>query len=447
MLMANPKVLPHDLEAEASVLASIFLDKDAITEIVEILQPDHFYDDRNKIIYDAMLSLYEKGEPIDLITIPAEIKKKGTSTKSGGKSYLSDLIDSVATSAHIENYARLVREHSTKRRLITVASNISEQAYSDTGNIGEILDKTEADIFSVSQSELRTNFIPIKDVLSESFDRIDEIHRKGEGLRGIPTGFASIDSRLAGLQAANMIVLAARPGQGKTAFSLNIAHNIATKYKIPVGFFSLEMSKEELVDRLLVSQADIDAWRLKTGKLDDEDFRKISDAMGVLADSPLFIDDKPGSTVLEIRTKARRLQHDQGAQLFIVDYLQLIDSGRRYENRVNEVSMISQSMKNIARELRVPMLIVSQLSRAVEHRGGDKRPQLADLRESGAIEQDADVVAFLYRPQSEEETQLSNQSIVKFLIAKHRNGAVGELDLIFKGDRMRFYEMEGTRTA
>jgi len=444
--MSNLKIPPHDSEAENSVLASILIDKDSILEIVEILHPDHFYDDRNKIIYEAMVSLYERGEPIDLITVPAELKKLGTLSKSGGKVYLSDLINSVATSAHIENYAHLVREHSTKRKLITVAAQITEQAFSDTGDIHEILDRTEADIFSVSQGELRSNFIPIKDALAESFDRIDEINKKGEGLRGIPTGFASLDNKLAGLQPSNMIVLAARPGQGKTAFCLNIAQNISVKYKIPVGFFSLEMSKEELVDRLLVAQADIDAWRLKTGKLTDDDFQRISDAMGVLADAPLFIDDKPGATVMEIRTKARRLQHEHGAQIFIVDYLQLVDSGRRYDNRVQEVSMISQAMKNIARELRVPMLIISQLSRAVEHRGGDKRPQLADLRESGAIEQDADVVTFLYRPQ-EDEIGIANQSIVKLLIAKHRNGATGELDLIFKGDRMRFFEMEKMQQA
>ncbi|KKR72116.1 MAG: replicative DNA helicase [Microgenomates group bacterium GW2011_GWC1_41_8] len=442
--MASAKVLPQNTDAEASVLASILVDKDSIIEVVEILFPTHFYDDRNRLIYEAMVALYERGEPIDLITVPAELKKQGNSSKTGGRTYLSEIIETVATSAHIEKYARLVRESATKRKLIVVASSITDQAYSDTGDIRQILDKTEADIFSVSQGELKSNFILIKDALAESFDRIDEVHRRGEGMRGIPTGFKSIDNKLAGLQPANMIVLAARPGQGKTAFCLNLAQYITTVQKIPVGFFSLEMSKEELVDRLLVAQADIDAWRLKTGRLTDDDFQKISDAMGVLADAPLYIDDKPGASVLEIRTKARRLQHEHGAKMFIVDYLQLIDSGRHYESRVNEVSMISQAMKNIARELRVPMLVISQLSRAVEHRGGDKRPQLADLRESGAIEQDADIVAFLYRPQ-EDESGVANQSIVKFLIAKHRNGAVGELDLIFKGDRMRFYEMEKGR--
>src|SRR3989344_4470704 len=439
--MASAKVLPQNTDAEASVLASILVDKDSIIEVVEILFPTHFYDDRNRLIYEAMVALYERGEPIDLITVPAELKKQGNSSKTGGRTYLSEIIETVATSAHIEKYARLVRESATKRKLIVVASSITDQAYSDTGDIRQILDKTEADIFSVSQGELKSNFILIKDALAESFDRIDEVHRRGEGMRGIPTGFKSIDNKLAGLQPANMIVLAARPGQGKTAFCLNLAQYITTVQKIPVGVFSLEMSKEELVDRLLVAQADIDAWRLKTGRLTDDDFQKISDAMGVLADAPLYIDDKPGASVLEIRTKARRLQHEHGAQMFIVDYLQLIDSGRHYESRVNEVSMISQAMKNIARELRVPMLVISQLSRSVEHRGGDKRPQLADLRDSGAIEQDADIVAFLYRPQ-EDEVGVSNQSIVKFLCAKHRNGATFETDLIFKGDRMKFYEME-----
>lgn len=439
--MAKDKVLPHDETAENSVLGSVLIDKDSLIEIVEFLRPEHFYDPRNRLVYSAMVSLYQKGEPIDVITIFSELKAAGASTKAGGKTYLSDLVDTIATSSHIEKYARIVKEAATKRELISIAARITEDAFSDITEVARILDKSEADFFAVSKAHVKGKFIVIKEALAESFDRIDEIHKRGDSLRGIPTGFKSIDNKLAGLQPSNMIVLAARPGQGKTAFCLNLAQYITVVKKIPVGFFSLEMSKEELVDRLLVSQADIDAWRLKTGKLTDDDFQRLSNAMGTLSEAPLFIDDTPGLSVLELRTKARRLQYEHGAKLFIVDYLQLVDPGRRYDNRVQEVSMISQAMKNIARELRVPMLVVSQLSRAVEHRGGDKRPQLADLRESGAIEQDADIVGFLYRPQ-EEEGVSSNQSIVKLYIAKHRNGATGEIDLIFKGDRMRFFEVE-----
>lgn len=438
--MPKPHVLPHDIAAEASLLGSILVDKEALVEVVENLKPEHFYLSRNAYIYAAMCSLYEREEPIDLVTLASELKRAGTLEKAGNTDYLSELINTIATSAHIEQYATIVREAAAKRELIGLAARISEDAFADEGNIGKILDHTESTLFFISKSQHRTNFIPIKEALTESFDRLDEIHKRGDSLRGIPTGFPGIDDKLSGLQPSNMIVLAARPGQGKTAFCLNVAQHVSVEKKIPVGFFSLEMSKEELVDRLLVAQADIDAWRLKTGRLGDEEFQKISNAMGVLAEAPLFIDDTPGLSILEMRTKARRLQYEQGAKLFVVDYLQLMDPGRRYDNRVQEVSMISQSIKNVARELRVPIIAVSQLSRAVEHRG-EKKPQLADLRESGAIEQDADVVLFLYRPQ-EEQAGLSTQSSVKILCAKHRNGQTFERDYLFKGDRQRFFEIE-----
>jgi replicative DNA helicase len=298
------------------------------------------------------------------------------------------------------------------------------------------LDKAEQLVFSLSQRHMPQAFVPVKQALADSFDRLDELHKKGSGLRGIPTGFRDLDDTLAGFQRSNLIILAARPGMGKTALTLNIAQHIAVKEKIPVGFFSLEMSKEELVDRLLVAQADIDAWRLKTGNLEEEDFTKLSEAMGILAESPLYIDDTPALTILEMRTKARRLIAEHGAEFLIMDYLQLARSrSRQLENRVQEVSEISQGLKNIARELKVPFLACSQLSRAVEKRGSS-RPQLADLRESGAIEQDADVVMFLWRPDEEimEEMFLT--------ISKHRNGPLREISLFWKGDRIRFFGME-----
>lgn len=434
------KILPHDSVAETSILGAILIDKESIIEIIEWLSPEHFYETRNALIYKAMASLNARGEPIDLVTLAAELKQSGDLKQSGGSEYISELLEAVGTSAHIERYARIVQEAATKRKLISVAARISEEAFSETTDIRKILDTTEAEVFSISKDRLRTNFIPIKDALAESFDRIDELHRRGDSLRGVPTGFTSIDNKVSGFQPSNMIVLAARPGQGKTAFCLNIAQYVTTQKKIPMGIFSLEMSKEELIDRLLVAQADIDAWRLKTGKLSEDDFQKISAAMGVLAEAPLYIDDTPGLNIVELRTKARRLQYEHGAQMFIVDYLQLMDAGRKYDNRVQEVSMISQSVKNIARELRVPIVAVSQLSRAVEQRG-DRKPQLADLRESGAIEQDADIVCFLYRPQAE-DAGFSDQTIVKFLCAKHRNGATFEVDLLFRGNRMRFFEVE-----
>lgn len=322
-----------------------------------------------------------------------------------------------------------------------MAPKIVEMSFRDDQEVGDLLNKTESQIFSISQkSNLRT-FVPLKEALAESFDRIDELHKKGSGLRGLRTGFVDLDNTLSGMQASNLLILAARPGHGKTAMVVNIAQHVAVNDKKPVGIFSLEMSQEELVDRLLVGQADVDAWKIKTGRLSESDFTKLSNAMGELADAPIFIDDTPGISVFEMRTKARRLILEQNISLFIVDYLQLVDPGRRYDNRVQEVSIVSQSLKNLARELKVPVLAVSQLSRAVEHRG-EKKPQLADLRESGSIEQDADVVMFLYRLEDEIMSQIRQ---IKLLIAKHRNGPMGEIDLLFRGDRIRFYNVEKKR--
>jgi len=302
----------------------------------------------------------------------------------------------------------------------------------------ELLDKAEAEIFALSQRHLARTFTLVKNALAESFDRLDELHKQGSGLRGVPTGFKDLDDSLAGMQKSNLLILASRPGVGKTSLALNIAQNLSVKYKQPVGFFSLEMSKEELVDRLLVAQADIDAWKLKTGKLDEDDFTKLSNAMGELAEAPLFIDDTPALSILEMRTKARRLQVEAGVNLLIVDYLQLARS-RQLENRVQEVSEISQGLKNLARELKIPILAISQLSRAVEQRGGQKRPQLSDLRESGSIEMDADVVMFLWREDEE------NPENIVLDIAKHRNGPLRSINLFFKGDRIKFFGREVKR--
>jgi len=438
--MAETKIPPHNEEAEQSVLGSVLIDKDAIISVAEFLKPECFYKDSHGKIYAAILRLYEKREPIDLVTLTQELKSSGDFEKAGGTSYLTELVNMVPTAANIEHYGRIVLETHTKRKLITVSARISEMAFDEKGEVREILDKSEQEIFAISQAQTKRNFIALKSALAESFDRLDELHKKAGGLRGVPTGFADLDNKLAGMQDSNLIILAARPGKGKTALVLNFAQYAAVEKRMPVGIFSLEMSKEELVDRLLVAQADVDSWRLKTGKLSDDDFTKLSDAMGELAEAPLYIDDTPGITIMEMRTKARRLQVEHGISLLIVDYLQLADPGRRFDNRVQEVSIISQGLKNLARELKIPVLAVSQLSRAVEARG-DKIPQLADLRESGAIEQDADVVMFLYHP-NEEEQKDQEQSQVKLLIAKHRNGPLGEIDLLFRGNRIRFFGME-----
>ena len=438
--MADVKTPPHNEEAEESVLGAVLIDKDAIGLVSEILAPEDYYNDINGIIYDAMLSLYEERKPIDAITLTKELKK----TKGGDKvdsSYLSDLVNAVPTAANIEHYADLIKEESTKRNLITVGTQIAEKAYKEDAAVPELLDKAESSIFAISQGHNVKGFSAIKEGLAESFDRIDELHKKGAGFRGVQTGFTDLDNLLSGMQPSNLLVLAARPGQGKTAMIVNISQNLAVEQKTPVGIFSLEMSQEELVDRLLVGQADVDSWRLKTGRLVEADFTKLSQAMGELADAPIFIDDTPGISISEMRTKARRLQLEQGIKLLIVDYLQLADPGRRYDNRVQEVSIVSQGLKNLARELKIPVLAVSQLSRAVEHRG-ERKPQLADLRESGAIEQDADVVMFLYRLDAE---VTSNVIPTKLSVAKHRNGPMGEIDLLFRGDRIRFYNVEKKR--
>ncbi len=437
--MANLKVPPHNEEAEQSVLGAILIDKDAIATVSSIIAPSDFYNPINAVIFGAMLSLYEQRKPIDILTLRTALKKDKNSQKIES-SYLTELVNIVPTAANIEHYAIIIKEVATKRALIQAGALITEMGFVEDKEIDAILDKAESSIFAISQKNSLRSFIPLKEALAESFDRIDELHKKGAGLRGVKTGFVDLDNMLSGMQKSNLLILAARPGQGKTAMIVNIAQHAAVIDKNPVAIFSLEMSKEELVDRLLVGQADVDAWRIKTGRLSETDFTKLSNAMGELADAPIFIDDTPGITISEMRTKARRLLLEQNISLFIVDYLQLVDPGRRYDNRVQEVSIVSQSLKNLARELKVPVLAVSQLSRAVEHRG-ERKPQLADLRESGAIEQDADVVMFLYRP----ETEITPTIQTKLLIAKHRNGPMGEVDLIFRGDRIKFYSVDKKR--
>lgn len=434
------RILPHNETAEQNVLGAILIDKDSIMFVSELLKPEDFYIEMNGLIYEAMLGLYEERVPIDLITLEDKLRKMRKQNKINS-SYLTDLVDRVMTAVNVNSYAEIVKENSVRRSLIRAGYEAAELGYKEDKQMKEILDEAEGAIFAISQRNMRGGFVPIKSTLTDSFDRIDELHKSGAGLRGVKTSFVDLDNILSGMQKSNLIILAARPGQGKTALVLNIAQNIALRDKMPVGIFSLEMSKEELVDRFLIGQSDIDAWKLKTGRLTEDDFTKLSQAMGELADAPLFIDDTPGLSIVEMRSKARRLQMEHKLGLLIVDYLQLVDPGRRYDSRVQEVSVVSQSLKNLARELNVPVLAASQLSRAVEHRG-ERRPQLADLRESGAIEQDADVVMFIYRPDAEITT---GQIPTKLLIAKHRNGPTGEIDLLFTGNRIRFSSVEKIR--
>lgn len=435
------KVPPHDIDAEKSVLGAVLIDPAAVNLVAEFLRAEDFYRIEHQLVYAAMLELFEARQPVDLVTLKNQLTEAGNLKKVGGATYLSDLINAVPTSAYIEHYGRIVKDQNVKRKLIHMSSRLVEKAFDNTGEIKSLLDQAETEIFAISQAQMRRDFIQLKEVLSDSFERIEEFMKNGSKLRGVPTGFTDLDTKLAGMQDSNLVILAARPGVGKTTLALNMALHIATKEKKPVGFFSLEMSKEELVDRLLVGQADIDAWKLKTGKLSQEDVKKLTQAMGELADAPIYIDDTPGMSVMEMRTKARKLKIETDLQLVIVDYLQLAHSGKKFDSRVNEVSYISQGLKNLARELRIPVLSLSQLSRAIEQRG-TKKPQLSDLRESGAIEQDADVVMFIYREDDDDELLDNAQKMVKINIAKHRNGPTGEIDLVFRGDRVRFYTVQ-----
>ena len=430
-------VPPHDSEAERSVLGALLIDENAVVKVVEFLKAKHFYTTSHRSIYDAIITLYEKREPADLITVSDELKKAGSFEDAGGVGYLTELVNSVPTASNVEYYAKIIRDAAVRRFLMTAASEIGDIAYSED-KVDEALDRAEQILFSVAQDKSQRDFVPIKDVLEVTFERLDELSKRKGTLRGVPTGLKGLDRMLSGLQKENLVILAARPSVGKSSFAVNIAQYAATSHKVGVCLFSLEMGREAVVDRMISAQGDIDNWRITTGNLEEEDFEKYGIAAGELAEAPIFIDDTPGISVMEMRTKARRLQMERDIGLVVVDYLQLV-RGRNLESRVQEVSEISQALKNLARELKIPVLALSQLSRAVEQRGGDKRPQLSDLRDSGSIEQDADVVLFLHRPDEDMRESFN------LIIAKHRNGPTGELPLYFKADRTRFFEVEGSK--
>ncbi len=435
---------PQNIEAEASVLGSLLLDQEAIVKVADIISPSDFYRASHKIIYENILELFESRNPIDIITLSNKLEEKNKLEEVGGASYLASLANSVPTAAHVVNYANIVAHKSTLRKLMSAASEISSLALDEDEDIEVILDKAEQKLFGVSQKYLKENFIPIKSILTESFDRIDKLHKDKGTLRGIPTGFLGLDNLLAGLQKSDLVVLAGRPAMGKSALALNIAANIAIKNKIPVGLFSLEMSKEQLVDRLICAESGVDAWKLRTGNLSDDDFPKIGYAMGILSEAPLFIDDSPNVSAMEMRAKARRLQAEHNLGLIVVDYLQLMESRYTSEaNRVQEISEISRSLKALARELNIPVIALSQLSRAVEQRS-PKIPQLADLRESGSIEQDADVVMFIYREEYY-DPDTDRRKIADVFVKKHRNGPTGQVELYFHAEQMKFANLEKQR--
>lgn len=427
-------VPPHDLDAEKSVLGALLLDTDAIVKVVEFLRPKHFYRGEHANIYDAIMTLFENREPADLITVQSELKKMGQLEKVGGVSYLTELVNFVPTAANIETYARIIKDAAVKRFILSASANIGDLVFSEN-NTNELLDKAEQLLYAVSQDNVKQDFVPIKDTLEITFDRLDELSKNKGELRGVPTGLKSLDKMLSGMREGNLLILAARPSVGKSSLAFCIGQHAATIKKSGVAIFSLEMSREMIVDRMISAQANIDNWKISTGNLSTEDFEKYGIAAGELAEASIFIDDTPAISLLEMRTKSRRLFMEHKIDLIIVDYLQLM-RGTRLESRTIEVSELSQGLKALARELKVPVLALSQLSRAVEQRGGDKKPQLSDLRDSGSIEQDADVVMFLWRLDDE------NRNDHKLLLAKHRNGPIGEIDLYFKPEITKFFEVE-----
>lgn len=438
--MPNMNVPPQNIEAEASLLGSILIDKEAIIKIADIVSVADFYVDRHSIIFGAILDLYEARQPLDLLTLSSKLEDVKELDKIGGSAYLTELIEKVPTSAHVVHYAQIVAHKATLRRLIGAASQITALGFDESAPLDGLLDKAEQTLFDVSQKHLKQNFIPIGSVLAESFDRLDELHKDKNSLRGIPTGFKGLDNVLAGLQKSNLVILAARPSMGKTTLALNIAHHVAVKEGIPVGVFSLEMSKEELIDRLLAAESGIDSWKLRNGRLEDQDFPKINDAMAVLSEAPFYIDDSSMANVMEMRTKARRLQSQHDLGLIVVDYLQLMSGRAGTDNRVQEISEISRGLKALARELNVPVIALSQLSRSVESRS-PQIPQLSDLRESGSIEQDADVVMFIYRDDYYNK-ESEAPGTAQILIKKHRNGPTGEVDLYFHPEKLLFRDID-----
>ena len=446
--MSNEKITPQNIEAEQSLLGSLMIDKDAMIRIADLVRPEDFYKDSHSEIYTAMVDLFARHEPIDILSLSSKLEEKKKLEMIGGRSYLMALTNSVPTASHVVHYANIVQKKATLRRLLQAAGEITGFAYNEEEETENILDKAEQKLFSVSQKYLRQIFIPIKNILSEAFDRIDLLHRDKGKLRGVPTGFSGLDNLLSGLQKSDLVVLAARPSVGKTSLALDIARNAATRSKTPVGVFSLEMSKEQLVDRLLCAESGVDLWKMRTGKLsdrdEDDDFPRIGHAMGVLSEAPIFIDDSATSNIMEIRTKARRLQMEQGLGLLIIDYIQLMESRTKTENRVQEISEITRSLKGIARELNIPVLALSQLSRAVEARS-PAIPRLSDLRESGSIEQDADIVMFTYRKAADRnfrDLSPEEKNLAEIHIAKHRNGPTGVVPLFFDENRASFKNLE-----
>jgi len=438
------KLPPQSIEAEKSLLGCLMLDKNSIFKVVDFLKPQDFYKQHHQEIYSAMLDLFTKKEPIDLLSVSVRLKEKGLIEEIGGNSYLTELVNTVPTASHILNYAKIVQKKRTLRDLIAASHEIGKMAFDESEDVDILLDNVEKRIFNITQRSLTQEFIPVKATLEEAFERIDQLSKFKGMPRGVPTGFSDLDNILAGLQKSDLVILASRPTLGKSSLALNIASHVAVVKKQPVGIFSLEMSKDQIVDRLIASHANVDLWRLRTGRLSGEgennDFTKIRGTLGLLAEAPIFIDDSASYNVLQMRAMSRRLQAEHGLALIVVDYLQLMEPMDFRGSMVQQMTEISRSLKGLARELNVPVLALSQLSRAVEQRT-PPIPRLSDLRETGAIEQDADVVLFICR---DIKPDSPNKNIADIIIAKHRNGPVGKIQLYFDDRRVCFRNLEKT---
>ena len=435
------KVPPHDVEAEQAVLGSMLTDKDAVISTIEVLKEDDFYRTDNKSIYEAIINLYNRAEPIDIITVKAELESLGKFEQVGGLEYLASLPDKVPTTANAMKYIKIVEEKSTLRNLIKTANEIIELGYDPTEDVSDIMEGAEKKIFNIMQNNDKKSYSPIKDILVDSFTQLEELYNRKQHITGVPSGFTELDYKTAGFHGSDLVLIAARPAMGKSAFALNIATNAAVRANVPVAIFSLEMSKEQMVNRILCSEAMVDSNKVRTGKLEEDDWTKLAGSIGPLSDAEIYIDDTPGISVMEIRAKCRKLKLEKNIGMVVIDYLQLVQgSNKRNGSREQEISEISRSLKILAKELNVPVIALSQLSRAVEQRP-DHRPMLSDLRESGAIEQDADIVMFLYRddyynPDSEKK------DIAEVIIAKHRGGSLGTVDLLWLGSYTKFVNLE-----
>ena len=441
------RIMPQDIVAEKSLLGAIMISDKILPDLIAIVRPNDFYEEKHQTIYQSMLDLYDSHQPVDLLTLTADLKAKKKLKEIGGGVYLAELSNFVPAASHAKAYAEIIQKASTRRRLIDAGTQIAEKAYEEDANVDELVGKAEKELFEVSDKIIKSDYVAMDELLADAFERIEELHKNKGALRGLKTGFRDLDKKTAGFQKGDLIIIGARPAMGKTTLAQNLAYNVASINNKGVLFFSMEMAKNEIVDRMISDIAGVDNWKIRTGNLSDEEFAKIGDALGEMDEIPIYIDDTSSMTIMELRNKARRAKHDHDISLVIVDYLQLIQGSDRYKgNRVQEVTEISRGLKILARELEIPVIALAQLSRGVTGRD-DPRPVLSDLRESGSIEQDADLVMFLHRPDyyKQNDDNYEPTNVTELLIAKHRHGAIGKIELYFHPELLRFMSLDKTR--